>query len=95
MAVLFPRYYPYHYAPFVSDLVNLADFKPNLPIGRPFLPFEQLLSVLPAASQQHLPKAYSVGPNSPGLGLPEVVGLYMLTAVDVVGTRDSNCLSSG
>lgn len=30
----------------------------NLDMGRPFLPFQQLLAVLPAASKEHLPHAY-------------------------------------
>uniref|UniRef100_A0A1L8DX97 5'-3' exoribonuclease 1 n=2 Tax=Nyssomyia neivai TaxID=330878 RepID=A0A1L8DX97_9DIPT len=51
-------YYPHHYAPFVSDLRNFRDLSFNYEMGRPFLPFEQLLAVLPAASRAHLPEAY-------------------------------------
>ncbi|XP_055678053.1 5'-3' exoribonuclease 1 isoform X2 [Lutzomyia longipalpis] len=51
-------YYPHHYAPFVSDLQNFRELTFNFEMGRPFLPFEQLLAVLPAASKAHLPEAY-------------------------------------
>eukprot|EP00045_Choanoeca_perplexa_P016695 m.228972 g.228972 ORF g.228972 m.228972 type:complete len:1310 (+) comp17332_c0_seq60:191-4120(+) len=50
-------FYPSHYAPFVSDVINIADFTPVFEMGRPFYPFEQLLSVLPPASRQHVPPA--------------------------------------
>ena len=39
-------FYNSHYAPFVSDLRNLADFVPHFDLGVPFLPFQQLLSVM-------------------------------------------------
>uniref|UniRef100_A0A182W3A0 5'-3' exoribonuclease 1 n=1 Tax=Anopheles minimus TaxID=112268 RepID=A0A182W3A0_9DIPT len=51
-------HYPHHYAPFISDVDNFADLKLEFEMARPFLPFQQLLSVLPAASRQHLPPAY-------------------------------------
>uniref|UniRef100_A0A182STA0 5'-3' exoribonuclease 1 n=1 Tax=Anopheles maculatus TaxID=74869 RepID=A0A182STA0_9DIPT len=60
-------YYPHHYAPFVSDVDHFADLELHYEIARPFLPFQQLLSVLPAASMQHLPPAYHnlmTDPNS-------------------------------
>lgn len=49
-------YYPHHYAPFISDVQNFKNFKIDFDMEKPFLPFEQLLSVLPAASKQFLPR---------------------------------------
>ena len=47
-------YYPYHYAPFASDLVGCDSLRCNqstyFATGQPFLPFQQLISVLPPRS---------------------------------------------
>ncbi|XP_053565993.1 5'-3' exoribonuclease 1 isoform X2 [Bombina bombina] len=51
-------YYPYHYAPYLSDIRNISHLKLNFNLGNPFMPFEQLLAVLPAASKDLLPFAY-------------------------------------
>lgn len=51
-------YYPHHYAPYISDVRDFAHLRFDYEMGRPFLPFEQLLAVLPAASREHLPRAY-------------------------------------
>ncbi|XP_049332694.1 5'-3' exoribonuclease 1 isoform X2 [Astyanax mexicanus] len=51
-------YYPYHYAPFLSDVRNIAGLRLTFDLGKPFMPFEQLLGVLPAASKDLLPKCY-------------------------------------
>ncbi|XP_053315450.1 5'-3' exoribonuclease 1 isoform X2 [Spea bombifrons] len=51
-------YYPYHYAPYLSDICNISHLKLEFNLGKPFMPFEQLLAVLPAASKDLLPKAY-------------------------------------
>lgn len=51
-------YYPHHYAPYISDIQNFKDVNLKFNMGTPFLPFEQLLSVLPAASKELLPSAY-------------------------------------
>lgn len=60
-------YYPHHYAPYISDIRDFKDIDLNFAMGKPFLPFEQLLSVLPAASKELLPPAYHnlmLEPNS-------------------------------
>jgi 5'-3' exoribonuclease 2 len=46
-------YFPYHYAPFASDFINIGDIKNEFPGGpfKPFKPLEQLMSVFPAASR--------------------------------------------
>ncbi|XP_078420319.1 5'-3' exoribonuclease 1 isoform X2 [Cetorhinus maximus] len=51
-------YYPFHYAPYLSDIRNISKLKIAFGIGRPFKPFEQLLAVLPAASKELLPNCY-------------------------------------
>ncbi|XP_028617291.1 5'-3' exoribonuclease 1-like, partial [Grammomys surdaster] len=51
-------YYPYHYAPFLSDIRNISSLKIHFELGKPFKPFEQLLAVLPSASKNLLPTCY-------------------------------------
>ncbi|GAA5803816.1 hypothetical protein HPULCUR_009301 [Helicostylum pulchrum] len=52
-------YYPYHYAPKISDLVNIERFQDhNFELGQPFKPYEQLMGVLPSLSRKLLPAAY-------------------------------------
>ncbi|XP_061652278.1 5'-3' exoribonuclease 1 isoform X1 [Phyllopteryx taeniolatus] len=51
-------FYPYHYAPFLSDIRNISELKLTFDLGKPFMPFQQLLAVLPAASMELLPECY-------------------------------------
>lgn len=61
-------YYPHHYAPWISDVQGFTSMKMEFDLGEPFLPFEQLLSVLPAASKDLLPpslQSLMTNPDSP------------------------------
>ena len=49
-------YFPYHYAPFASDFVNIGDIPTEFAKKtQPFKPLEQLMGVFPAASRSHVP----------------------------------------
>jgi len=53
-------YYPFHYAPFASDLFNFyVNFKTPIVFGinTPFTPIEQLMAVLPSDSSAAVPKS--------------------------------------
>ena len=51
-------YYPYHYAPFAADFVDLDKMTVKFDRGVPYKPYEQLMGVLPAASNQNLPEVF-------------------------------------
>lgn len=51
-------FYPYHYAPFAADFVDLGKMTLHFEHGRISKPFEQLMSVLPAASRAALPEVF-------------------------------------
>lgn len=62
-------FYPFHYAPKISDLKDIQRFgNHKFTIGTPFKPFEQLMGVLPSLSKKLLPTAYQdlmTDPTSP------------------------------
>jgi 5'-3' exoribonuclease 2 len=52
-------YYPFHYAPFASDLKNIERFQKDcdsFELSTPFNPVEQLMAVLPSDSSHAIPK---------------------------------------
>jgi len=52
-------FYPFHYAPFASDLRNIERFQEDvnsLESSKPFSPIEQLMAVLPSDSAHAIPK---------------------------------------
>ena len=51
-------FYPYHYAPFAKDFVKASSVELNFAVGRTFRPYEQLMGVLPAASNHAIPKPF-------------------------------------
>ncbi|KAL7998490.1 putative 5'-3' exoribonuclease, xrn1, helical domain-containing protein [Plasmopara halstedii] len=51
-------FYPFHYAPFASDLRNIDRFQIKFEKGLPFHPFEQLMGVFPSGSSHAIPKPY-------------------------------------
>ncbi|XP_076269715.1 5'-3' exoribonuclease pacman [Rhynchophorus ferrugineus] len=51
-------YYPHHYAPYISDIKGFSNLNIEFDLGAPFKPYEQLLAVLPPASQNLLPTVY-------------------------------------
>ena len=49
-------YFPYHYAPFASDFLDLDDVPTDFEREtKPFNPLEQLMGVFPAGSRAHVP----------------------------------------
>lgn len=51
-------YYPYHYAPFAADFVDLDQLTIKFDKGKPFKPYEQLMGVMPAASNHTIPPVF-------------------------------------
>lgn len=51
-------YYPYHYAPFAADFTDLDKMDIQFDKGKPFKPYEQLMGVLPVASNHAIPSVF-------------------------------------
>lgn len=51
-------YYPYHYAPFAADFKDMDKQVINFDKGKPFRPYEQLMGVMPAASNHTIPEVF-------------------------------------
>ncbi|GMF28255.1 unnamed protein product [Phytophthora lilii] len=86
-------YYPYHYAPMVSDLTDIEDMITNVKfdedptIAGPLLPFEQLMSNLPSSSANLVPEPYRFLMVSP---LSPIKHFYPETfAIDMEGKRNA------
>lgn len=63
-----PWFYGYHYAPMMSDVKRGLQADMNFKLGQPFLPFQQLMGVLPDRSKKLVPNAYHhlmTSPESP------------------------------
>lgn len=61
-------YYPHHFSPWITDIKGFANMTMDFELSQPFLPFEQLLAVLPAASKNLIPPALQwlmLSPESP------------------------------
>lgn len=53
-------YFPYHYAPFASDFINITGLSTQFEKDtKPFNPLEQLMGVFPAASSVHVPRPWA------------------------------------
>lgn len=82
-------YYPYHYGPMLSDLVDVDKMLSRISFkdkkGTPLRPFEQLLSCMPPSHAEVLPEPYRglmTDPNSP------IVDFYPLSfTIDMNGKR--------
>ncbi|KAJ7688447.1 XRN 5'-3' exonuclease N-terminus-domain-containing protein [Mycena rosella] len=51
-------FYPYHFAPFAADFVDIKDMSITFTVGNPFKPFEQLMGVFPPESRKHIPTIF-------------------------------------
>lgn len=51
-------FYPYNYAPYVSDFTKFQNMKIYFDVSQPVLPLEHLLAILPSTSVNLLPNSY-------------------------------------
>uniref|UniRef100_A0A2R5LDG2 5'-3' exoribonuclease 1 n=1 Tax=Ornithodoros turicata TaxID=34597 RepID=A0A2R5LDG2_9ACAR len=51
-------FYPHHYSPYISDIKDFKGINMDFDLGKPFLPFQQLMSIMPTASKKLVPNAY-------------------------------------
>jgi 5'-3' exoribonuclease 2 len=78
-------YYPYHYAPFTSDLINGAQLDIKFEMGEPATPFEQLMAVFPKQSAHAVPLCYRHLLSSPK---SEIIDFYPTDFhIDINGAR--------
>lgn len=69
-------FYPHHYAPYVSDVKDFRNLRLDFDRSQPFLPFQQLMAVLPSNSKELLPQAYW---NLMTLDQSEIIDFYPVT----------------
>ncbi|KAL4459931.1 hypothetical protein ABPG74_003457 [Tetrahymena malaccensis] len=78
-------YYPFHYSPFASDLIDIDQHIIEFERGEPFKPFYQLLSVFPPASALSVPECFRplmIEPTS------EIADFYPIDFyVDLIGKK--------
>ena len=63
-----PWFFRYHYSPMISDVKKGLQVDMNFQLGQPFLPYQQLMGVLPDRSKKIVPTTYHdlmTNPNSP------------------------------
>ena len=60
-------FYPFHYAPMISDFKNIPFRHLDFEYKEPYLALEQLLGVIPPGSKDLLPSAYAVIMEDPEL----------------------------
>ncbi|KAJ0173442.1 hypothetical protein K1T71_010591 [Dendrolimus kikuchii] len=79
-------YFPYHYAPFASDFVNISGLSTQFEKEtEPFRPLEQLMGVFPAASSQHVPKPWATLMSDP---FSPIIDFYPIDfKIDLNGKR--------
>lgn len=78
-------FYPFHYAPFASDLVNCDKVVINFELSEPAKPFEQLMGVMPKQSAHCLPSCYHYLLSNPSSEIIDFYPTYF--RLDINGAR--------